>query len=174
MPKLPASAARPPETWAEIHAHDHVMRYRRSGLGRAVLVLLHSADGPEPLWPELVDALADRFRLIVPELPAAGADVAVWLTDFLEGLGTAGVVVIAADPFCIPALELALLDADQVARMVLVPGGQAEETGLDGALATTTRGASVPLLVVRRGLPAGEALPLVTCFLAGDGMAAPG
>ncbi len=174
MPNPSLAAALPPlDSWAEVRAHDHVMRYRRSGAGRAVLVL-RSGDGPEPLWPELVDALAARFRLIVPELPSAGADVAAWLTDFLEGLGTPGVAVVAADPFCIPALELALLDTDQVARMVLVPGGQVEETGLDGALATTARGASVPLLVVRRGLPAGEALLLVTCFLADDRMAAPG
>ncbi len=172
MPKLPAFAARPPETWAEVRAHDHVMRYRRSGVGRAVLVL-RSADEPEPLWPELADALAARFRVIIPEMPAA-ADVAAWLTDFLEGLGTASVAVVAAEPFCIPALELALLDADQVARLVLVPGGQAEETGLDGALATTTRGASMPLLVVRRGLSAGEALPLVMCFLTGTVMPPPG
>ena len=33
----------------------------------------------------------------------------------------------------------------------------------------STRGAAVPLLVVRRGLPAAEALPLVMRFLAGEG-----
>jgi hypothetical protein len=76
--------------------------------------------------------------------------------------------VVAADPFCIPALELALLDADQVARVVLVPGGEAGETGLDGALATTTRASSISLLVVRRGLSASDALPIVTRFLDGD------
>jgi hypothetical protein len=162
-----AAAARSPDTWAEVRAHDHVMRYRRSGTGRAVLVLC-SADGAEELWPELADALAARFRLIVPDLPP-GVDVAGWLGEFLEGLGSAGVAVVAADPFCVPALELALLDADQVARIVLVPGGEVGETGLAGALATTTRAASVSLLVVRRGLSAGDALPLVTRFLEGDG-----
>ena len=164
----PSAAARQPDTWAEVRAHDHVMRYRRSGIGRVVLVL-RSDDGPEALWPELADALAARFRLIVPEVPAADPDVAAWLTDFLEGLGMGGVAVVATDQLCIPALELALLDSDQVTRVVLVPGGRAEETGLDGSLATTTRTASVPLLVVRRGLSAPEALPLVTRFLAGDG-----
>jgi pimeloyl-ACP methyl ester carboxylesterase len=170
------SAARPPESWAEVRAHDHVMRYHRSGVGPPILVLRTnvSADGAEPLWPELLAALAFHYRLIVPDVPATGEDVAAWLTDFLEGLGLAGIAVIAADRFCIAALELALLGLDQVARVVLVADGRAGEAGLDGALATTTPAASVPLLVVGRGLSAGEALPLVTRFLAGDGAAAPG
>lgn len=170
----PAPALCPPESFAEVRARDHVMRYRRAGAGRAVLVLCGgggtAADGTTPLWPELPGALTSQFRLIVPEVPAAaGADAATWLVDFLDGLGAASIAVVATDQFCITALELALLDADQVARVVLVPGGRAEETGLDGALATRTRGATVPLLVVRRGLPAAEALPLVMRFLAGEG-----
>lgn len=173
MPIPPDAAALPPETWAEVRARDHVMRYRRSGAGPAVL-LLCSADGPEPLWPELLQLLATRSRLIVPEVPAAGADVASWLTDFLEGLGTARVAVVAAAPFCLPALELALLDRDQVARLVLVPGGGAEETGLGGVLTTATRPAPVPLLMVRRGLPAAEAMPLVMRFLGAGDATAPG
>jgi hypothetical protein len=48
---------------------------------------------------------------------------------------------------------------------VLVPGGLAGETGLDGTLATTFEGVPVPLLVVRRGLSAAEVLPLLQQFL---------
>ena len=174
---IAAPALCPPATFAEVRARDHVMRYRRSGAGRAVLVLCAGGgaapEGGEssPLWPELPGELAAHFRLIVPEVPAgatAAGDVAALLVDFLDGLGTCGVAVVATDRFCVAALELALLDADRVARVVLVPGGSAEGTGLDGALATAGRASSVPLLVVRRGLPAGEALPLVTRFLAGE------
>ena len=168
MPNPSILPLRHDPAWSEVRAHDHVMRYRRSGVGQAVL-LLRSDDGADALWPELGDVLAAHFRVILPEVPADGADVAAWLADFLEGLGVARVAVLAAEQLCLPALELALLDADQVARVVLVPGGRAEETGLDGALATRTRGAAVPLLVVRRGLPAAEALPLVMRFLAGEG-----
>jgi pimeloyl-ACP methyl ester carboxylesterase len=151
------------------------MRYRRSGAGGVVLVLV-SPDQPDSLWPELSAALAARFRVIVPELDAAGASAAVWLADFLEGLGFARVAVVAADAYCIPALELALLDADQLSRVVLVPGGDtaARAAGLDGALGASPPQAAVPLLVVRRGLAAAEALPLVTGFLAGDAPAAVG
>jgi hypothetical protein len=52
-----------------------------------------------------------------------------------------------------------------VERMVLVPAGTASETGLDGTLATSLAGVAVPLLVVRRGLSASEAIPLVRQFL---------
>ena len=169
-----APAICPPEAFAEVRARDHVMRYRRTGAGRAVLVLCAggAAEGDStPLWPELPGELAAHFRVLVPEVPAAATaegDVAVWLVDFLDGLGAAGVAVVATERFCVAALELALLDADRVARVVLVPGGRAEETGLDGALATPSRGDDIPILVVRRGLPADEALPLVTHFLAGE------
>ena len=159
--------ARHEPTWAEVRAHDHVMRYRRSGAGPAVL-LLHAGEASDALWPELLHVLSSSFRVIVPDLPDDADDVAAWLADFLEGLGFARVAVLAAADLCLPALELALLDADQVSRVLLVPDGPAGETGLDAALATGARGADVPLLVVRRGLSAGEALPLVARFLAGD------
>src|SRR5581483_12280075 len=109
MPNRSTAAPFPSATCAEVLAHDRVMRYRRFGAGPAVLLLGEpEADGA--LWPELHRVLAARFRLIVPELPDARTDVTAWLGDFLEGLGTSGVAIVAADPFCVPALELALLD----------------------------------------------------------------
>ena len=91
--------------------------------------------------------------------------MAAWVADFLEGLGLDRVAVLAAEPCCLSALELALLNAGQVERLVLVPAGAVGETGLDGTLATTLAGVSVPLIVVRRGLrrrgraPPVEAVP---------------
>src|SRR5437763_1728572 len=85
VPNAPTPAITPPcqiaEAWAEIRTHDHVTRYRRAGTGRAVVVL-DAADG-EPLWPELIAALAERFRLIVPEVPPAAVDLPVHLTRFI-------------------------------------------------------------------------------------------
>jgi hypothetical protein len=154
-------------TLAEVRAHDQVMRYRRVGAGRPVVVLRAALDAA-PLWPELDDSLAGAFRVITPEVPATGADVARWLGGFLEGVGLERAALVATDGFCLPALELALLGADQIERLVLVPAGYADETGLDGTLATSLAGVVVPLLVVRRGLPAAEALPLLMHFLDGD------
>jgi pimeloyl-ACP methyl ester carboxylesterase len=87
------------------------MRYRRLGAGPP-LVLLGPADGAE--------SLAARYRVIVPEMPGPGEDFGAWLTAFLEGLGTSGVTVVAAEPFHTIARELALADPDRVAQ-VLVP-----------------------------------------------------
>jgi pimeloyl-ACP methyl ester carboxylesterase len=149
---------------AEVRAHDLVMRYRRAGAGRPVVVLRAPTD-ESALWPELDDSLASSFRVITPEVPANGADVARWLGGFLEGVGLDRVMLVATDTFCVPALELALLSAEQVERLALVPAGNAEDTGLDGVLATSLAGGAVPLLVVRRGMAVGEALPLLMHFM---------
>lgn len=154
------------ETWAEVRARDHVMRYRRSGAGPAVL-LLGSPECPDLIWPELVAELRERFRLIVPELSAAdGGNPTALLAAFLEGIGMASAAVVAVDTLCVAALELALRGGEQIGRLVLVPDGPVEDTGLEGALATGNRQA-IPLLVVRRSLPASEAVPLITGFLDG-------
>lgn len=154
----------PAETLAEVRAHDQVMRYRRAGVGRPVVVL-RGADAGDALWPELGAELVSRFRVFTPELPDDCDDVAAWVADFLDGVGLDRVLLLAAEPCCLSALELALLDALRVERLVLVPAGAAGETGLDGTLATTFAGVSVPLLVVRRGLSSADALPLLRNFL---------
>ena len=155
----------PAETLAEVHAHDQVMRYRRVGAGRPLVVLRRTSDA---LWPELEADLVTRFRVFTPELSSDCADLAAWVGDFLEGVGLDRVTLLAADPCCLAALEVALLDGYRVERLVLVPSGTAGETGLDGALASTLAGVSVPLLVVRRGLAVAEALRFLGHFLEPD------
>ncbi|HTK49538.1 MAG TPA: hypothetical protein VL328_16275 [Gemmatimonadaceae bacterium] len=157
---------------AEVRAHDRVMRYRREGAGRP-LVVLRATPGPDGVWPELDAQLATCFRVITPEIPAGCTDVARWLTGFLEGLGIDRVALLATDACCLAAIELVLLDAAQIDRLLLVPAGLVGDTGLDGTLATSLAGVSVPLLVVRRGLSAAEALPLVRRFLGLDAVRRP-
>jgi hypothetical protein len=164
MPKLSFEDTVRAETWAEVRAHDRVMRYRRRGTGRAIIALYSSYE-PQSAWPELIDALGARFRLILPEPPDGDADIAEWLADFVEGLGTPNIGIVAADRFCIPTLELTLLGVDQVVRIVLVPNGHGGETGLRGALEATGQ-AVIPLLVVRGRQPVEAVLPLVMRFLA--------
>jgi pimeloyl-ACP methyl ester carboxylesterase len=169
--QMQSSSTYPAVSLAEVRAHDQVMRYHRAGVGRP-LVLLRSAADPDALWPELEEQLVAHFRVLTPELPPDCEDVAAWVKGFLEGVGLDRVVIVAADPCCLSALELALLGAQQIERLVLVPGGLAGETGLDGTLATTYAGVPVPLLVVRRGTPAAEALPLFRQFLGLEGSTA--
>lgn len=154
----------PAGSLAEVRANEQVMRYRRAGTGPSLVVLRVTGD-EDALWPELDAELVSRFRVVTPELPADCKDVAAWVADFLEGLGLDRVVVLAAESCCLSALELALFNAALVDRLILVPAGEVSETGLDGTLATTLAGVSVPLIIVRRGLSATDALPLLRSFL---------
>lgn len=165
MPNLSLEPPRIPQEWAEVRANDRVMRYRRSGTGRTIVIILATGH-PKPPWPELLATLGSRFRVILPEPPEADADIADWLADFLEGLGMSNVGIVGADRFCIPILELTLLGLDQVARIALVPHDAGGEHDVGGALAAATGQASVPLIIVRDGQPVEEIVRLITGFLA--------
>jgi pimeloyl-ACP methyl ester carboxylesterase len=112
------------ETWAEIRAHDRVTRYRRHGSGPPVLLLYASDDGA--LWPALLEALGDRFRVIVPEIAEAQSDVTCRLAEFLEGLGCARAAVIGNARLGAVALEVAATGTDQIARVVIIAGSAKE------------------------------------------------
>jgi hypothetical protein len=172
------SILRPPalsphaDPWSEVRANGRVMRYRRSGVGRPVVVLRpHDLD--DGVWPALLDRLGARHRLFVPELPPRGADITSWLAAFLDGLGVSDVAVVAAGCFCLPALELALRGVDRVARLALMLDGPAdgECDGLDATLVTTACPPRIPLLVIRHDAAAQDAAVLDR-FLAGAAAAA--
>lgn len=111
--------------------------------------------------------LGNNFRLIVPEVPPGSANYGAWLAEFLEGLGTTPVSLIAASDFCVAALDLVLRDVDQISQLILVPDGEADEPGREGALGTGAGPSSVPVLIVRRGVDVIDALPTITRFLSG-------
>jgi hypothetical protein len=60
--------------------------------------------------------------------------------------------------------ELALRDGDQIGRVVLIPDGEECDAASEGAIATTSRRISMPLLIVR-GVASGAVHPLVSQFL---------
>jgi pimeloyl-ACP methyl ester carboxylesterase len=161
----PHSLSRPAESWAEVRAHDRVIRYQRTGSGRPV-VILRGADAAADLWPELDNGIAERFRVLRPEVPPAGSGATVWLGDFLDGLGTARLAIIAAQSFAVSAIELALIDPERITRLVLVGDGDTNDQALDGTLSSAAPGSPVPILVLRRGLPGASAVPLIIRFLA--------
>jgi len=164
---MPNPTSMPPsESWAEVRARNQVMRYRRSGAGRSLLLLRSDRDAVA-LWPDLDGALDGSCRVIAPAVPPAVADLVAWLADFAEGLGLARVALLAVGVLCVPALELALLDPERVSRAVLVPDvGDGE--GVESALATTAHDLAMPLLVVPRSTPATEAVRRITGFLGPD------
>jgi hypothetical protein len=152
--------------WAEVRAHDRVVRYRRSGAGRPVL-LLQPQTSTDTLWPELLELIGQRTRLIVPEPPASDREAEAWLSALLEGLGMRNITVIATDGFCIAALERALLSPEQIAAVILVYSGRGSESAVEGRLAAPAQSAAVPLIVLRRDRAASEVLPVVEAFLRG-------
>jgi hypothetical protein len=157
------SSLLPHESWSEVRASDQVIRYRRCGAGRTVLVL--QPDHPDDTsCPALLEALGARFRLLIPELPARATDLASRLALFLDGLGVADVAVLAFGDLCVPALELALLGGDQVARLALVTEGQADVPDLDGTLVTAP-GVALPLVLIRDTGRGADDLAVLVRFL---------
>jgi hypothetical protein len=155
------------DSWSEVRASDQVIRYRRAGTGRTVLVLRSVQADERDGAPisALLEALSARFRLLMPELPAGGTNLAARLALFLDGLGMADLAVLAFGDLCLPALELALLGRDQVARLALVTDGHADLPDLDGALVTAP-GQAVPLVLVRDAGRGVDDVPELVRFLA--------
>jgi len=154
--------------WAEVRAHDQVMRYRRLGTGRPLLVL--EACSELPIHPELRRALAESHRLVMPELPTGEVHLANWLSDFMEGMGTSRLPLLATEGFFAPALELALLGNDQVARIAFLAEDRGmapypTETHAQGVVDSATTKARVPVLLLRRTQSLSEIVALVRNFL---------
>jgi hypothetical protein len=158
------------DCWAEIRTHDQVMRYRRIGSGRPVLVLAESHE----ICPNVAEALADEgaIRLILPDLPTEDVHISGWVADFLEGFGATSVGLLVTQTFCMAGIELAMMASEQINRVVLVadePGafGRWCENWQQGSLTSLTRSTGVPMLLVHKGQPIDEVGPLVRGFLGG-------
>jgi pimeloyl-ACP methyl ester carboxylesterase len=156
---------RPPtlsaDSLSQVCAAGFTTRYRRSGAGAPVILL----SGSGALGFELVGALAARHRVIVPEVPGVDGRFLAWMRAFLDGLGLRGCTVVAAEPYCLAALELALLDEDRVSRLALLPAGKGEELRLAGELASAARGGTLPVLLVRAEQDGANAVRAIANFV---------
>ena len=159
-----ASPVRTPgfDAWAQVHARDQVTRYLRRGAGRPVIALGDAA-AADARWSELVEALAGRYRAVLPERPTE-ADFDVWLGGFLDGLGAAPAVVVAAGVHCCPlTLAFARLDAGRLARLVLLPADAADAVRLGATVAEQRPG--IPVLLVAPDEAAADVAARVLAFL---------
>jgi len=156
------NSANPPEVWGEVRSRDQVVRYRRSGSGRAVL-LLQARGKTRPLWPEVINLLSAGARLIEPEPPAAEDEIPPWLTLMLEGLGLADVTIVAVEGFCMAALERALVDPDRIARIILACDSRNAMARLGPE--AIARLSTVPLLVIGLDQPVNEVVERVAGFV---------
>lgn len=157
-----AYAPLPREGWATVHARERVTRYLRRGTGRAV-VALSDATATDAPWPVLAAALSARHRVLLPELPGGcPAAFAAWLDGFLDGVGAAPVSLVAFGRRCAEALAFAAIDAEGLARVVLVPDTADEAAALARAVPS-----GVPVMVVPPALSPATAFPAVQRFLEG-------
>ncbi|MEO8448718.1 MAG: hypothetical protein ABI647_02945 [Gemmatimonadota bacterium] len=158
---------------AAVRVGDVVTRYLRAGVGRPVL-LLRGSQEPDLFWSGLAAGLAERVRVIVPELSEPFADFSGWLLAFLEGLGLHSVGVVAEDAAGLAAIAFALAEPDRIQQIVLLTVASSEPADNDPGFGEplAPRGLAVPLLIVPRD--AADLLGQVTRFLtAGPGPASP-
>jgi len=106
-------------TSALFQAGPTVTAYRRAGSGAPVL-LLFPGGGADPLGADVFARLAERFRVVAPDVPD-GIPFAAWLRDLIEGLGLERPGIVADGCFAGAARELAREDPERVGRVVAVP-----------------------------------------------------
>lgn len=95
------------------------MAYARAGNGRT-LVLLTEWNREDP-FPALFEALAQSFRVILPDLASAGGcDGLCGVGELLDTLGLGRVTVIADAKFAADALLVARAEPERIERVALI------------------------------------------------------
>lgn len=149
---------------AEVRAHDRVVRYRRAGSAGPSLLLLAVGSSAD-LWPEFPRLLAERFRLVIPDLPDDAAEAATSFRSLLDGLGCASVDVIAAGRHCDAALELALEGHEGVGRVVLVPDVEDDRDSPINVQPRESSAVTALIYVISRRISVDEAVERVFAYL---------
>jgi pimeloyl-ACP methyl ester carboxylesterase len=134
---------------AVVDAGEVETEYVRAGSGQVVLYLRGGPVDPEE--DELFVALAERFRVIVPQSTSLGATIAPagsgdsafthWLDGFLEGLGILQASLVVEEPLGAEALRFAMARPALVARLVILAPDASPEP----------RRLTTPTLVLRSG-----------------------
>lgn len=110
---------------ATVYAGITATDYVRAGNGETVLLLTWQ-HAEHPLFVPLTRA----FRVIAPELPCRIVDCvgeacrspsfALWLRDFLDGLGIPRVSIVADESFALDAFRFSLTEPTRVDRVAVV------------------------------------------------------
>lgn len=151
---------------AEVRAHERVVRYSRVGNAGPDLLLLVT-DSSSTGLPDFARLLAERFRLMIPDLPAAQAEAGKAVRSLLDGLGCLGIDVLAAGRHCDVGLELALAHDESVGQVVLIPEEMSDEgvTGVPAGSGGRSMARSAPIHVIPPGLSSRETAARVTDYL---------
>jgi pimeloyl-ACP methyl ester carboxylesterase len=154
-PTVPSSSIAAADSWCEVRAHQRVIRYRRIGDGPAPMLLLLDGSSLAAHWPELTQALAAGFRVVIPQLAGGVDDTPAVVRCLLDGLGASGVAVIATGLYSEVAMALATGDEEQVGSLVLVSDEEIQSES------------PVPLLLLSRRLTLEAAFTRIHRFLRG-------
>src|SRR5262245_60720981 len=119
-------------SYATVLADRRETRYLRTGSGPTVVVL--RPEGSNAGRDQLVTALADQFRVIVPEFPvsdgqtlgpsdswrADDTDLVTWLRGFLDGLGIKEALILVSWQLSWLAAKLRREDPDRVQGIAIL------------------------------------------------------
>ncbi|HEX6053039.1 MAG TPA: hypothetical protein VFZ21_27415 [Gemmatimonadaceae bacterium] len=153
---------------AEVRVGNHVTRYVRRGSGLPVIVVGANAND-NAVWAPLVESLAGRYRLVIPQTPGTDPDMTGWLRSFIEGIGLTSVALVAGGQASGAALAVAAADDFTVRKLVLVTNGErnGRNTASNGA-APSTLDRSRMLYVAPEWQPA-EAVERIERFISASG-----
>jgi hypothetical protein len=152
---------------AVVRVGDSVMEYSRAGSGQPVVLAGWSATCTGP-HEAVRAALAQRFRLLVPDSSPGPHDFPGWLRGFLDGLGLSRVTLVADETLGLPAIGFALLDPERVDRLVLLSCCATDALKLDGALTDSNGQSAIPVLILQQDQPPEELVRRMIDFLSGS------
>ena len=130
--------------------HGHEVGYRLAGEGDETILLIHGMAGSSRTWREVMPALAERYRVIAPDLLGHGESAkpmgdyslgahASGLRDLLARLGIGRATVVGQSLGGGVALQLAYQHPEFCERLVLVSSG-----GLGREVSWILRALSLP------------------------------
>jgi pimeloyl-ACP methyl ester carboxylesterase len=115
---------RPALVRASVCAGGLTTTYLRTGTGPLVVVL--GARFYDAATDPTIGVVADRHRVVIPDLQSVrsddgppAVDFSEWLCAFLDGLGADDVVLVASEDVAPDAIAFARSDSDRVRRVVL-------------------------------------------------------
>jgi len=136
-------------TPVEVSLHGHRIRYRTAGQG-PVLLLIHGIAGSSDTWSDVLPWLAERYRVVAPDLLGHGGSAkprgdyslgayASSIRDLLDVLGHARATVVGHSLGGGVAMQLAYQYPERCERLVLVSSG-----GLGREVHPILRAAALP------------------------------
>jgi hypothetical protein len=147
--------------YAEVRVGEHVTRYVRRGTGSAV-VLVGTDATTNPVVCPLIETLAPKHRLIVPQPPPTATDLGGWLRAFIEGIGLAEVALIAGQSSAHAATDLAASDDFTIRKLVVLPTAASNGNGIH---------ASDRILWVDASWPPTDAVARIATFISDEAAA---